>query len=115
MWISGACAIHCAVLPILLTIAGMGWLADERLEWSIIAASFLIGSVRLSHSYFYEHRRPVVLVIFLTGLAAILFAKAEFVGWEYAEVAGMTLGGSMIAFAHWRNHHFAHSAQLAPR
>jgi hypothetical protein len=104
MWVSGACAVHCATLPLLITIAGFGWLGDERLEWTIIGFSFLVASLRLSHSYLREHRHTTPLLLFALGALAILFAKSEITAWEPAEIVGMTIGGSMIALAHWRNH-----------
>lgn len=109
MWISTACAIHCAALPVLLTFAGLGFLGDERFEWTIIGVSFAIASLRLFHSYVQEHRRPDSVVLFLLGAASILFAKAEFTSWAYAEPVFMTIGGLLIASAHWRNHQLAHA------
>lgn len=109
MWISTLCAIHCAFLPVLLTVAGLGFLGDERLEWTIIGLSFAIASIRLFHSYVQEHRRPDSVVLFLLGASAVLFAKAEFLDWQHAEPLFMTLGGLLIAGAHWRNHRLVHS------
>lgn len=108
MWVSGACALHCATLPLLIAIAGFGWLGDERLEWTIIGFSFLIASLRLTHSYVREHRHGEPLGLFAVGAAFILFARSEISTWEGAEILGMTLGGSLIAFAHWRNHRRSH-------
>jgi hypothetical protein len=104
MWVSGACAVHCATLPLLIAFAGFGWLGDERLEWTIIGFSFVIASLRLSHSYLREHRHWEPLALFAIGAAAILFAKSEVSSWGGAEILGMTLGGTLIAYAHWRNH-----------
>ncbi len=105
MWISTACAVHCAALPLILTVAGMGWLGEPWLEWSIITASFLIASVRLTHSYTAHHRRIDSLLLFALGAGFILLAKAELVTADYAEPLFMTIGGLSIAAAHWRNHH----------
>jgi len=104
MWVSAACAVHCASLPLILTLAGMGWLGDARLEWGIILLSFTIGSVRLFHSYFEEHHRREIVLLFLAGVAAILAAKASFVPLVWAEPVLMSVGGLTIAYAHWRNH-----------
>lgn len=109
MWLSATCAVHCAALPLLLTISGLGFLEDERLEWAIIAMAFTIGSIRLFHSYLQEHHRSEAVILFLIGASSILFAKADLFEWEYLEPVFMTIGGSMIALAHWRNHALAHS------
>jgi hypothetical protein len=107
MWVSGVCAVHCATLPLLIAIAGFGWLGDERLEWTIIGFSFLIASLRLSHSYLRQHRHRGPLALFALGAACILLAKSEISPWQGAEILGMTIGGSLIAIAHWRNHRCA--------
>ena len=104
MFVSTACAVHCAALPLLLTVAGLGWLGDERFEWSIIIFSFAVASVRLFHSFFEQHRRRDALYLFLLGAAFILAAKSELLEFSHAEAVLMTIGGSSIAFAHWRNH-----------
>lgn len=104
MWISATCAVHCATLPLLLTIAGFGWLGDERLEWTIIGASFVIASWRLTHSFRVHHGRWDALRLFFAGAVCILAAKLEVAPWDLAEPVLMTMGGSLIAFAHWRNH-----------
>lgn len=108
MWVSGACAVHCATLPLLIAIAGLGWLGDERLEWTIIGFSFAVASLRLSHSYIREHRHWEPLALFAAGALCILFAKSEISSWEGAEILGMTLGGTLIAVGHWRNHRRCH-------
>ena len=109
IWLSATCAVHCAALPLLLTFSGLGFLEDERLEWGIIAMAFTIGTLRLFHSYFQEHRKADSILLFLIGAASILFAKADLLEWEYAEPGFMTIGGLLIASAHWRNHRLAHS------
>jgi hypothetical protein len=104
MFVSTACAVHCAALPVLLTVAGLGWLGDERFEWSIILFSFAVASFRLFHSFFEQHRRRDALFLFLFGAAFILTAKSELLEFNNAEAVLMTIGGCSIAFAHWRNH-----------
>jgi len=104
IWVSTACAVHCAALPLLLTVAGLGWLGDERLEWSIIGLSFLIAGIRLSYSYLRQHRRTDSMLLFALGAGSILFAKSELLEFALAEPVFMTVGGLMIAGAHWRNH-----------
>lgn len=104
MIVSTACAVHCALLPVIITIAGFGWLGDERFEWAIIATSFAIASLRLFHCYLREHGRTEALMIFGVGAASILLAKSEFLAWNLAEPFFMTIGGLTIAYSHWRNH-----------
>lgn len=113
IWVSTTCAVHCAALPLLLTISGLGWLESELLEWSIIAFSFVVASLRLTYSYLKQHRRLDSVLLFLVGASSILLAKSETLEFLYAEAVFMTIGGLMIASAHWYNHRLAHQAGAA--
>ena len=113
MWVSTTCAVHCAALPLLLTVSGLGWLGSELLEWGIIAFSFVVASLRLSYSYLKQHRRFDSVLLFLIGASSILLAKSETLEFLYAEAVFMTIGGLVIAVAHWHNHRLAHQAGMA--
>lgn len=105
MALSLGCAVHCAILPVALsamTTAGLGWVASEELEWTILLGTFLIGSTRLGQSYL-QHRRPECLALFLAGLASFVCAKSELFAFTHHEAVFMTLGGMLIAMAHFRN------------
>lgn len=105
MVLSIGCAIHCAVLPVALsamTTAGLAWVASEELEWAILACTFLIGSTRLVQSYFH-HRRAECLLLFIAGLVSFVCAKSEYFSFNYNEAVFMTIGGLLIATAHFRN------------
>jgi hypothetical protein len=105
MALSLGCAIHCAILPVALsamTTAGLAWVASEELEWTILIGTFLIGSTRLVQSYL-QHRHPECLALFAAGLASFLCAKSQFFGFDHNEAVFMTLGGLLIAAAHFRN------------
>lgn len=110
MWVSFACAVHCAALPLLLTVAGMGWLGNEYLEWGIILTSFVIASFRLTYSYLKVHRRGDSMILFFVGACSILTAKATIFDFTHSEPVFMTIGGLLIASAHWRNHYLTHAA-----
>jgi|LNFM01.2.fsa_nt_gb hypothetical protein len=105
MALSIGCAIHCAVLPIALsamTTAGLAWVASEELEWTILICTFLIGSTRLVQSYF-QHRHTECLILFVAGLVSFVCAKSELFDFPYNEAVFMTIGGLLIAIAHFRN------------
>ena len=100
MALSIGCAIHCAVLPMALsamTTIGLAWVASPELEWSILICTFLIGSTRLVQSY-RQHHQPECLALFLAGLVS--FFEAVF----------MTVGGLLVATAHFRNLRLSKSA-----
>jgi hypothetical protein len=105
MMLSIGCAIHCALLPMamgLLTATGLSWIAGPAFEWAILACTFLIGSTQLLRS-FTLHRNPVSLYLFGVGLTCFAMAKMELVEFSYSEAVFMTIGGLLVATAHYRN------------
>ena len=115
MALSLGCAIHCAILPVALsamTTAGLAWVASEELEWTILIGTFLIGSTRLVQSYL-QHRHPECLALFAAGLASFACAKSDLFSFAHNEAVFMTLGGVLIAAAHFRNLRLAKSCCLS--
>jgi len=115
MALSIGCAIHCAVLPMALsamTTFGLAWVASPELEWSILICTFLIGSTRLVQSY-RQHHQPECLALFLAGLVSFICAKSGYFTFDYFEAVFMTVGGLLVATAHFRNLRLAKSACCA--
>ena len=53
-----ACAIHCAVLPLILTslpLFGVNIIHNLFFEWTMIAIAFIVGSYSLFHGYIKHH------------------------------------------------------------
>ena len=70
-----ACAVHCALLPLLLTVLpllGSHMLENKKLEYGLLFFSFLAGSVALGRGYFRYHRRSMPLLVFATGFILLL-------------------------------------------
>ena len=107
MWLSYICALHCALMPLVigyLALSGMGKFAAESTEWAIIGCSLGIGLFRLFYSYFHEHRQAAPIFFFLIGVSLILIAKSVFfVTPDSMEPVGMVAGGLLIGTAHFRN------------
>lgn len=107
MWLSYICALHCALMPVVIgyvAVNGVGRIAAESTEWAIIGCSLGIGLFRLFYSYFKEHRRPEPVMFFLVGVSLILIAKSVFfVTPIQMEPVGMVAGGLLIGTAHFRN------------
>ena len=98
---SVACAIHCALLPIVLTllpIVGLEFLANPALELSMIVLSLGLASIALSSAY-KKHRKALPFVILMLGFSFIALGHL---------IAGMEsylipVGGLLIAIAHYIN------------
>jgi H+/Cl- antiporter ClcA len=82
---SVACAIHCAILPLVLAslpILGVNILNNSSFEYFMIAIAFLIGSGSLWHGYRAHHRLLWPWVLFSAGML-LLLAKQRWHRYEY--------------------------------
>ncbi|NCD71066.1 MerC domain-containing protein [Mucilaginibacter agri] len=103
MGVSIACAIHCALLPVIITtlpLLGIGFLANSYFETSIIITSLIIGYASLTKS-FCKHNRTTPLVIITIGFGIIFIGK--FLADHSQEWLFLALGGLIIASAHYYN------------
>jgi hypothetical protein len=69
MTASVLCAIHCAIVPILITslpLMGLGFLANPMLEWSMISLALLIGVHAIGLSYFRTHHKRLPMLLLIT-------------------------------------------------
>ncbi|MEE1943790.1 MerC domain-containing protein [Pedobacter sp. KR3-3] len=98
---SAACAIHCALLPIVLTllpIVGLEFLANPMIELSMIVLSLALACIALSSAY-QKHRRVLPFVILMLGFCFIALGHLI----EGLESYLIPLGGLLIAIAHFIN------------
>jgi len=103
------CAIHCAVLPLLLTslpLFGINIIHNNFFEAGMIAVAFLIGSLALFHGYKRHHHRPLPLFIFSTGFI-FLVLKEIFLSYEIALLVPAVL---LILTGHFFNFRFCRKA-----
>jgi hypothetical protein len=63
--VSFLCAIHCAIMPFVvahLPLAGSAFLADERLEWSIVGVSIILAGMSVWRGIrIHQERRVLIL------------------------------------------------------
>lgn len=98
------CAVHCIALPFLLSLApllGLQFLENEWIELLIIATSFIIASLAISHGYLSHHRKRMALFMVMAGFSFIVIGHAS--GIEWLEIIFSVLGGVTIAGAHLVN------------
>ena len=98
-----ACALHCATVPLILTIGALGglaWLEHPLVEGSFILLSLVLASWSLLGSYIHQHRNLSALVTVLLGF--VLIIASRFAAGS-AEVLLTVLGGLTIALAHYIN------------
>jgi len=97
------CAIHCSVLPIVLSLglmSGWSWLANEWIDLLLIIISAILVYWSLGSGYrdVHHHKGPLSLAL----LGFLLFGLGHFGFHEY-EMFFSTLGGILIAGSHFFN------------
>jgi membrane-bound ClpP family serine protease len=106
---SVACAIHCALLPLILTalpIFGINIIHNSFFEWGMIALAFCVGAYSLIHSYVKHHQNKIPIAIFSTG-SIFLILKQVIPQYEYLLLAFAVL---FIVSAHVLNfRHCSHT------
>jgi hypothetical protein len=107
-----ACAAHCAAIPLLiglLPLVGLGFLAEERTEWTLAGLSIGVGSLSLIPSYARKHRQWRPLLLFAFGASLVIAVRLLANDGSRLESPAMTLGALLIAFAHIVNHRLCRS------
>ena len=75
-----ACAIHCAVLPLVMSslpILGINIINNSWFEIFMIILAFAIGLHSLTHGFKKHHHRLLPIIIFVIGII-LLFIKQVF-------------------------------------
>ena len=104
MTASVLCAVHCAIVPLVITslpLLGLGFLANPWIEWSMISLALVIGIWAIGLSYFRTHRRPLPLVLLIIGFLIIIAGHLYITSWREAII--VPIGGLLIATAHFFN------------
>ncbi|GAA0529544.1 MerC domain-containing protein [Chitinophaga japonensis] len=98
------CAIHCAVLPLLVTILpllGLEILENEKLEYGLLAFTLFVGGASLfrGYRYCYHHVRPLLLF----ALGFLLLLSGHFLAAGHWEPVFISTGALLIITAHTWN------------
>jgi hypothetical protein len=104
------CAVHCALLPLVIAILpalGLGFLADHRFEHAFIAFASMLALTALIVG-FRRHQRFRAFWFLVPGIA-LLFAGVVV---EYDSMVLhavlVAMGGSLVALAHLTNLRLSH-------
>lgn len=105
-----ACAIHCALLPLLITslpLFGIDIIHNLLFEWGMIALAFVVGSYALFHGYIKHHRSLLPIMIFSAGFI-FLFLKQFFHNLENWFLIPAVI---LIISAHYYNYRLCHKSK----
>ena len=108
-----ACAIHCALLPLLLTalpLFGINVLHNKSFEWLMIGIAITVGIYALYHGYTKHHQSMIPLIIFFAG-AGFLIAKQFSAVYEYSF---LYIAVTFIITAHYSNYRSCTSSKFNP-
>ena len=109
---SVACAIHCAVLPVILTtlpIFGINIIHNLFFEWGMIALAFVVGSYSLFHGFVKHHRSFTPIIIFSVGFFFLVLKQFLL----EAEYALLTIAVILIITAHYYNYRICHRSKCS--
>lgn len=99
------CAIHCALLPLVMTIGlmgGLSWLANPIIENGFIILSLGLAAASLYPSFKKKHHRLKAIKIAGVGFGLLFLSRLVGHG-EVLEVVTVVVGGLLIAYAHYIN------------
>jgi len=109
---SVVCAIHCALLPVLVTslpVFGINIIHNSFFEWSMIALAFAVGSYSLFHGYIKHHRSFYPILVFSVGFVFLLL-KQFFTQYE---TPLLIVAVVFIISAHYYNYRLCHRSKCA--
>jgi cation transport ATPase len=98
-----ACAIHCALLPIVMTslpLFGVNIIHNQWFEWGMIFLAFFVGAYSLLHGFVKHHQSYIPVLVFCAG-ALFLVLKQLLPMYEYLF---LTIAVVLILYAHSRNY-----------
>ena len=107
-----ACAIHCAVLPIILTslpLFGINIIHNLIFEWGMIALAFVVGIYSLYHGYNKHHHSVIPVLMFSIGFIFLILKQF----YPMAEYVFLFLAVSIIISAHYYNYRLCHKSKCA--
>lgn len=100
-----ACAVHCAFLPIILTVStfgGLKWLSSPVVEVGFIIASLVIATVALGRNFRKHKHIQLAIKVVVAGFALILISRFTHGDMHHilSAIGGMTIAGGHIL--NWR-------------
>lgn len=103
-WLSIACAIHCALMPLLITvlpIIGLEFLASHVLEVIVLMGGLGFGAYGVAKAYFKYHRDFLPVGLLLAGSAMVV--TGLFLVPEHLEHFFIPAGAIIVGIAQFIN------------
>jgi hypothetical protein len=106
------CAVHCALLPILLTslpLFGVNIIHNLLFEWGMIAIAAAVGAYSLYHGFIKHHQQWLPAILFAVGIF-FLIAKQLFHQYEIWLLIPAVI---LIVTAHYQNYRLCHLSKCS--
>lgn len=106
------CAIHCSAIPILISFGLIGsgsWLHNHLFDWIIIGLGFIIAGYAIVGDYLKKHKKPLPLLVAVTGFAFLLIGMIDHHGWLL--IFSVT-GGLLVATSHVLNWKYSKTCRV---
>jgi len=108
-----ACAIHCALLPLVLTslpLFGINIIENMAFEMGMIFFAFCVGSYSLYHGWKKHHHSIKPMVVFTTGFIFLVSKQIwhEWQLWFLIPAVTLIVSAHVINFRSCRIHNHAH-------
>lgn len=107
-----ACAIHCALLPILMSslpVFGINIIHNDFFEWGMIGLAFSVGVYSLYHGFIRHHRSLVPVLIFSVGFVFLVLKQF----YRPHESFLLIIAVILIISAHYYNYRLCHKSKCA--
>jgi hypothetical protein len=116
-WASALCALHCALMPVVLGISALGGLAFLASPWAeglMLGSSGLLAATSLLPSW-RKHRQWLPLALAAAGFAFLLGGHElghHWIGGRWIEAGASVVGGLLVASSHWQNQRLSKSCPI---
>jgi hypothetical protein len=109
-----ACAIHCALLPLLfssLPLFGINIIHNIFFEVGMILLALVIGSWSLYHGYKKHHHSIVPLAVFFSGFSFLVLKQffVQYENWLLVPGVILIIAAHLINYRSCRVHNHAHA------
>ena len=106
------CAIHCALLPVIMTtlpVFGINIIHNAFFEWGMIALAFLVGIYSLYHGFIKHHHSYLPFLIFSVGFLFLILKQLI----PFMEYYFLAIAVCLIITAHYYNYRLCHQSKCA--
>jgi energy-converting hydrogenase Eha subunit C len=111
---SSACAIHCAIIPILLSVtsyAGLAFWDNVFIDIGMFFLSFILASYSLLRGHFKQHKKCKAIAFMIFGFS--LIAASFYLDMAFDKIILSSVGALIVAVSHLINYNMCKKCKSA--